>query len=99
MHKSSRLPGFYKLSLKERAAIVAELAGLTASEKAILMKESLRGGSPVQETVIGVCVEFYVARHGLAVARNDCRWSRGPKLGERPRVRLSACMHIPTAFL
>ena len=56
MSKSSRLPGFYKLSLEERAAVVAELAGLTASEKAILMRKGL---SPAQaalmiENVVGV---------------------------------------------
>ena len=56
MNKSSRLPGFYKLSLEDRAAIVAELTGLTASEKAILMGESL---SPAQadqmiENVLGI---------------------------------------------
>ena len=56
MSKSSRLPGFYKLSLEERAAVVAELAGLTASEKAILMGKGL---SPAQadqmiENVVGI---------------------------------------------
>jgi hydroxymethylglutaryl-CoA reductase len=56
MKESSRLPGFYKLSLEERATVVAELAGLTADEKAILMGEGL---SPPQadqmiENVIGV---------------------------------------------
>ena len=56
MSKSSRLPGFYKLSLADRAAIVAEWAGLTADEKAILMGEGL---SPAQadkmiENVVGV---------------------------------------------
>lgn len=56
MSKSSRLPGFYKLSLEDRAAVVAELAGLTASEKAILMGEGL---SPAQadqmiENVVGI---------------------------------------------
>jgi hydroxymethylglutaryl-CoA reductase len=56
MNKSSRLPGFYKLSLGERATAVAELAGLTAGEKAILMGEGL---SPAQadqmiENVVGI---------------------------------------------
>ena len=56
MSKSSRLPGFYKLSLEDRAAVVAELAGLTVSEKAILMGEGL---SPAQadqmiENVVGI---------------------------------------------
>jgi len=56
MNKSSRLPGFYKLSLEARVAVVAELAGLTAGEKAILMGEGL---SPAQanqmiENVVGI---------------------------------------------
>jgi len=56
MNKSSRLPGLYKLSLEERATVIAELAGLTASEKAILMGEGL---SPAQadqmiENVVGI---------------------------------------------
>ncbi len=56
MNKSSRLPGFYKLSVEERAAIVAELAGLTSSEKAILASKGL---SPAQadqmiENVVGI---------------------------------------------
>ncbi len=34
---SSRLPGFYKRSLPERAAIVAEWAGLTPEEQAVLL--------------------------------------------------------------
>jgi hydroxymethylglutaryl-CoA reductase len=56
MSKSSRLPGFYKLSLEDRAAVVAELAGLTANEQAILMG---KGSSPAQadqmiENVVGI---------------------------------------------
>jgi hydroxymethylglutaryl-CoA reductase len=56
MSKSSRLPGFYKLNLAERATVVAELAELTASEKAILMGKGL---SPAQadqmiENVVGI---------------------------------------------
>ncbi len=56
MSKSSRLPGFYKLSLEDRAAVVADLAELTVSEKAILMGKGL---SPAQadqmiENVAGI---------------------------------------------
>ncbi len=56
MNKSSRLPGFYKLSLEDRASVVAELAGLTASEKAVLRGKGL---SPAQadqmiENVVGI---------------------------------------------
>ncbi|MCA9976428.1 MAG: hypothetical protein KC413_11780, partial [Anaerolineales bacterium] len=34
--KSSRLPGFYRLSMAERTDVVAQWADLTADEKAIL---------------------------------------------------------------
>jgi hydroxymethylglutaryl-CoA reductase len=56
MSKSSRLSGFYKLSLADRAAVVAELAELTADEEAILLGEGL---SPAQadqmiENVVGI---------------------------------------------
>ncbi|MGA9349616.1 MAG: hydroxymethylglutaryl-CoA reductase, degradative [Anaerolineae bacterium] len=56
MNKSSRLPGFYKLSLEDRAAVVAELAGLTANEKAILMGEGLSSAQADQmvENVVGI---------------------------------------------
>jgi len=55
MNKSSRLPGFYKLSLEDRANVVAELAGLTASEKAILMGKGLGPAQADQmiENVVG----------------------------------------------
>lgn len=39
--KSSRLAGFYKLDIEERAGIVAEWAGLNEAEKAVLMGEGL----------------------------------------------------------
>jgi hydroxymethylglutaryl-CoA reductase len=56
MSKSSRLPGFYKLSLEDRAAVVTELAGLTADEKAILLGEGLRPTQADQmiENVVGI---------------------------------------------
>jgi hydroxymethylglutaryl-CoA reductase len=56
MSKSYRLPGFYKLSLEDRVAVVAELAGLTADEKAILMGEGLRLAQADQmiENVVGI---------------------------------------------
>jgi hydroxymethylglutaryl-CoA reductase len=41
MQKSSRLSGFYKLSVEERADIVAEWAGLDVAERRILMGEGL----------------------------------------------------------
>lgn len=39
--KSSRLAGFYKLSIEERARVVADWAGLDEAEKAALMGEGL----------------------------------------------------------
>ena len=56
MDKSSRLPGFYKLSLEERVALVGEWAGLTGEERAVLE----RGLGPAQadrmiENVVGTC--------------------------------------------
>src|SRR5690606_18134309 len=40
--KSSRLPGFYKLGLAERVAVVAEWAGLTEDEAATLAGDGLQ---------------------------------------------------------
>ena len=37
--KTSRIPGFYKLTIKERLEKVADFAGLTDEEKALLLKE------------------------------------------------------------
>ena len=39
--KSSRLPGFYKLPLAERVAVVAAWAGLTEEESAVLAGDGL----------------------------------------------------------
>jgi hydroxymethylglutaryl-CoA reductase len=54
MVKSSRLPGFYDLSVAERAAIVAQWAELTAKESAIL-EEGLSSSQANQmiENVVG----------------------------------------------
>lgn len=41
VEKSSRLPGFYKLSLEERVAIVGEWAGLDAAERVLLLEQGL----------------------------------------------------------
>ncbi|MCA9969430.1 MAG: hydroxymethylglutaryl-CoA reductase, degradative, partial [Anaerolineales bacterium] len=40
--KSSRLPGFYRLSIQERVDTVAEWAGLTDEDKAILLGQGLQ---------------------------------------------------------
>jgi len=55
MEKSSRLPGFYDLSVAERTGIVAQWAGLTGEETAVLAT----GLSPTQadqmvENVVGI---------------------------------------------
>ncbi len=39
--KTSRIPGFYKLSVEERLEKVAEFAGLTEEEKELLLKQGL----------------------------------------------------------
>ncbi|MFB0538210.1 MAG: 3-hydroxy-3-methylglutaryl-CoA reductase, partial [Anaerolineae bacterium] len=54
MEKSSRLPGFYDLSVAERAGTVAQWAGLTAEEQAIL-EEGLSSAQANQmtENVVG----------------------------------------------
>ncbi len=54
--KTSRIPGFYKLSVKERLEKVAEFAGLTDEEKALLLKEGsldLKTADIMIENVIG----------------------------------------------
>ena len=54
MEKSSRLPGFYDLSVAERANIIAQWAGLTVEESAIL-EEGLSSAQANQmiENVVG----------------------------------------------
>ncbi len=42
--KSSRLPGFYKKSLRERISIVAEWADLTEEEEQVLLEHGLENG-------------------------------------------------------
>jgi hydroxymethylglutaryl-CoA reductase len=53
--KSSRLPGFYKLELAERIAVVAEWAGLNEDERAVLAKGGLQPGQAdlMIENVVG----------------------------------------------
>jgi hydroxymethylglutaryl-CoA reductase len=63
-HKSSRLPGFYKLPLAERVAWVAEWAGLAPHEQAILAGEGLQ---PAQaDVMIENAVGTYALPLGVA---------------------------------
>jgi hydroxymethylglutaryl-CoA reductase len=53
--KSSRLPGFYKLGLAERVAVVGEWAGLDEAERAVLARGGLQPGQAdlMIENVVG----------------------------------------------
>ena len=54
--KSSRIPGFYKLSVKERMEIVKEFAGLTDEEASLLQSTgslSLELADRMIENVVG----------------------------------------------
>lgn len=53
--KSSRLPGFYKLSLEERMALVAEFAGLDEEEQSVLIDQGLKASQAnlMIENVLG----------------------------------------------
>jgi len=54
-NKSSRLPGFYKMSLDERMAVIAGWAGLTEEEQQILVDRGLKAGQAnmMIENVLG----------------------------------------------
>ncbi len=55
MEKSSRLPGFYRLSLKERVEILAQWAELSPEEKALLERSlSLEQAEKMIENVVGI---------------------------------------------
>src|SRR5690606_18565894 len=62
--KSSRLPGFYKLGLAERVAVVAEWAGLTDDEAAVLAGEGLTPGQA--DYMIENALGTYALRLGVA---------------------------------
>ncbi len=53
--KSSRLPGFYRLSLEERMALVAEFAGLDEEEQSVLIDQGLKASQAnlMIENVLG----------------------------------------------
>jgi hydroxymethylglutaryl-CoA reductase len=68
-NKSSRLPGFYKLSLAERVAAVAEWAGLAEADQAILLGQGLpaaQANQMIENSVgtyslpLGVAVNFQI---------------------------------------
>jgi hydroxymethylglutaryl-CoA reductase len=67
--KSSRMPGFYKLSLEERVAATARWAGLTAEEQRQLLvqglspqtaNEMIENGIGIHALPLGVAVNFLV---------------------------------------
>ncbi|MFN2220287.1 MAG: hydroxymethylglutaryl-CoA reductase, degradative, partial [Anaerolineae bacterium] len=62
MDKTSRLPGFYDLSVEERAARVAEWAGLDAAEQAVLRGDGLDVARADQ------MIENVVGTHALPLA-------------------------------
>ncbi len=71
--KSSRLPGFYKLSLAERADVIAAWAGLTEDEKAVLTGQGLSNeqASHMIENVIGTfCMPLGIAVNFLINGRD-----------------------------
>ena len=62
--KSSRLPGFYKLGLAERVAVVAEWAGLSAAEAAVLAGDGLQ--PPQADLMIENALGTYALPLGVA---------------------------------
>ena len=76
MAKSSRLPGFYDLSVGERAARVAEWAGLDEGEQAVLVGDGLaneRADQMIENVVgthslpLGIAPNFLVNGHDYLV--------------------------------
>ncbi|MBP6015165.1 MAG: hydroxymethylglutaryl-CoA reductase, degradative [Candidatus Promineofilum sp.] len=89
--KSSRLPGFYKLGLAERVALVAERAGLSEDEAAVLAGDGL---APAQADLM---IENALGTHALplGVAANFLINGRDyliPMAVEEPSV-LAAVSH------
>ncbi len=64
-NKSSRFPGFYKLSLEERVAAVAAWAGLDKDEEQILLGQGLDAGQASQMIENGIGT--YALPLGIAV--------------------------------
>jgi len=57
--RTSRIPGFFKLTVEERIAIVAQWAGLTEDEQSIL------GGGGLQSSQANMMIENVVGTYGL----------------------------------
>ncbi len=57
--RSSRLPGFYNLSLRQRVALVAEWAGLSPDEQQVLLGQGLSADQASQ------MIENGIGTHGL----------------------------------
>jgi hydroxymethylglutaryl-CoA reductase len=86
MSQTSRLPGFYKQSVAERLALVAEATGLTDEERAILS-----GAAGLQTDLADHMIENVAGVHGLplGVATNfliDGRDVLVPMVIEEPSV-------------
>lgn len=60
--KSSRIPGFYKKSVVDRADFVAQWSGLNAAEKAILL------GNGLQPDQADLMIENVVGTYSLPLA-------------------------------
>jgi hydroxymethylglutaryl-CoA reductase len=89
MNKSSRLAGFYKRSVQERLALLAEHAGLDSDELAILREASLglERANQMTENVVGVY------ELPLGIATNFCVNGRDvlvPMVIEEPSVVAAA---------
>lgn len=62
--KSSRLPGFYKLSLEERVATVGDWAELTADERCVLLQQGLKADQAAW--MIENCIGTFALPLGIA---------------------------------
>lgn len=89
MGKTSRLPGFYNLSVEERAGLVAEWAGLDDAERAVLV------GTGLATELAGQMIENVVGTYSLplGIAANFLINSRDyliPMAIEEPSVVAAA---------
>lgn len=94
--KSSRIPGFFKLSLAERADVIAEWAGLTDEEKAVLTGQGLSNhqADHMIENVIGTfCMPLGIAVNFMINGRDYLI----PMAVEEPSV-VAAASHAAKLF-